>query len=166
MFYWRILFLLLCGPHCLGLLFSATILQLVFLLHVRLSFALRTYLLTYLLTYLAARNMSKRKLPTSYSSIRRHIKAQVAADMKFIASDGRHGKCAYDDDDNESQNGCEQGCDIAHKNTDAAHCSENVLLFTNDGDSVEYDSEGGERNDGSSQSHSLTQCETDFDDCH
>ena len=100
--------------------------------------------------------MSKRKCPTSYSSRRRQIKAQVAADMKFIA-------CDYDCDD-KSSNSCEQECNSACTSISAGNFAEHSVLFTNDSDSDdEYDCECGACH---VSSMSLTQSEVDFNDCH
>ena len=41
--------------------------------------------------------MSKRKLPTSYSTLRRHVRAQVDADMRSLA--GHDNSCSSSDDE-------------------------------------------------------------------
>jgi len=63
-------------------------------------------IIAYLLSVSA---MSSQKLPDSYSSLRRQIKAQVAAHMNFITNS--HDDVDDDNNDYDMENECEQPCD-------------------------------------------------------
>ena len=90
--------------------------------------------------------MSKRKLVTSYSSLRRHVRAQVDADLRFIAN--------------------ADGNENSHESADDTSDNSHADLFCK---ASCFSGDGNESTDSNDSSHiPESQCPpvSDFDDCH
>jgi len=98
--------------------------------------------------------MSKRKLPTSYTSVRRQVRAQVDADIRFI----------------EGRDACESSDELADEHLHNAHVDVHVPVFhrpvADTDDSNEFDNIDSSPNMCESQNQSLINSVIDFDDGH